>query len=399
MTAQGVSLEKRCESLSLVQRGFPTSTIVSGTEEDEDKGYQHGLRCLELTGTIFEKDVLPRLFRRLPLLQELTLARGWSRFDHNAWVTLSQHCRHLKALQICGYSHYHVEFEDFDNLGILAMFPELEVLRVVEFPRRQIELTAFESTLVKFEQQHQRSHPLKALCIAGHFHDKLIKLLDILSSKSLKRLESLKIGPAYDSSVFRERPSMPETSASGLSHDFTRSWESVARTLLRLDLYGIVFPDKVVMERFWERLQGLERLRVLRVSVHHIQDLFATNTSSRLSSTMTTATAGTETEGTSLDGKKQPMALPIVDYRFPSIHTFMAARRWICAPSGQGSNPTVQDTLSLDQVLFLLAMTPSLKNLLLTYWCVEKEIAAVIRSEFRNVFVDTRQEEFLPWFS
>jgi hypothetical protein len=62
-----------------------------------------GLRRLELTGQYAELDILPSLFQRSPLLQELTIFQAWSKFNPSHWLALLTQCRHtLRAIRMHG---------------------------------------------------------------------------------------------------------------------------------------------------------------------------------------------------------------------------------------------------------------------------------------------------------
>ncbi|KAK3808900.1 MAG: hypothetical protein J3R72DRAFT_505775 [Linnemannia gamsii] len=161
---------------------------------------------------------------------------------------------------------------------------------VTEYPRQQLDFTTLES---RFELEHQRPHPLKALCLMGF-----------------------------------------STASSSSTSSHSRSWEMVARTLAKLCLYGVKFPNKVVTRKFWERLQGFE-------------------------------------------GLKSPNSRLLVPQHLR------------CASS---------KTMDRQYAMFLFAMTPSLKNLKLAYGCMTNETAAGIRHEFRHMYVDTCHQEYLSRF-
>jgi hypothetical protein len=64
-----------------------------------------------------------------------------------------------------------------------------------------------------------------------------------------------------------------------------------------------------------------------------------------------------------------------------------------------GAYPFRRDRLILEEVLFLIAATiSSLRNLLLSSQTLEEAIAAVVRGQFRSIYVNTANEDYLPWF-
>ncbi|KAH7041862.1 hypothetical protein BKA57DRAFT_539381 [Linnemannia elongata] len=406
----GLGVEDKRRQRSLLPKAATNMGLTPGTEaaagkEEDIVSRPFILRQLELRGYHAEMNTLLHLFKRCPLLEQLSLFQSWSAVHSAHWHALSTHCQQtLRSIRLSAYNFNHYEVDDLNISTFLTLFPQLELLQVVDYPLQQLNLEAFDSSLSKFELEHQgRPHPLKAFCVTGNFAQMLVRLFDIISCPSLKCLESLKVGYTYRSLRYHELRETPETSDLGTQYDFTRSWEAVGRTLVRLDLHGLFFPDKQVTAKFFRKLEGFRSLRVLRASVHHFQDIISTS-SSYGSSTSTSTPPSMLPSATTKDGTQscKPEILPIANYRFPSIQDILVGyRRSQMMMRSIINNPAYsseRERLSLNQVLFLLAATPSLKNLLLQSQSVDDATAAIVRRLFRGVYVDTNYPDYLPWF-
>ncbi|KAF9545301.1 hypothetical protein EC957_011055 [Mortierella hygrophila] len=402
----GVEGESQEGSLSSAAATHMGSGSGSGTQAGAGTGLDENieskpfiLRQLELRGTCAEMDTLLHLFERCPLLEQVSLFQSWSALHSDHWHALSTHSQQtLRTIRLSAYNYNHLEIDGLNIPDLLTLFPQLEILHVVESPHQHLNLTALDSSLSKLELEQQgRPHPLRTFYVMGNFDEVVARLVDVISCPSLKCLETLKVGYLYTSSRYQVWTETPETSHQGALYDFTRPWEAVGRTLVRLDLDGLDFPDRQVTAKFFRKLEGFRSLKVLRASVRHFQDVISTSSSYGSSPSLSpSATTNDDTP------PSKPAILPVVDYCFPSIQDLLI-RNQHCGRTmySRINGPTFsseKEMLSLDQMLFLLAATPSLENLLLQFLCVDDATAAVVRSQFRGVYVDTNHQEYLSWF-
>lgn len=354
------------------------------------------LRQLELRGFYAEMDTLLYLLKRCPLLEQLSLFQSWSSLRSGDWHALTTHCQQtLLSFRLSTYNYNHPQFNDLNVPDLLTSFPQLELLHLDNYPLQQLNLADLDTSLSKFELGQQgRPHPLRALCITGHFDEALARLFDIISCPSLKCLETLKIGYTYMLPMDRALLNTPETSPQGAYYDFTRSWEAVGRTLVRMDLHGLHFPDKQVTAKFFRKLEGFRSLRTLRASVHHFQDIISTSSSSRSSLTLSPS-ATTKDDAQSC----KPAILPAADYHFPFIQDLLIVNYHKMMHDRINDLATFwKGTLSFDQILFLLAATPSIRNLLIQSLTVTEATAAAVRTQFPGLYVDNNCYDNLPWF-
>lgn len=399
----GERREGSLSSAAATTMGSGSGTEAGAGAKEDIEGRPFILRQLELRGYCAEMDTLLHLFKRCPLLEQLSLFQSWSALHSGHWHALAAHCQQtLRSIRLSAYSYNHLAIDDLNVPDLLTLFPQLELLHVVDYPHQQLNLAALDSSLSKFEHEQQgRPHPLRAFSVTGHFDEALVRLFDIISCPSLKCLETLKVGYTYTAPRDRTLMETPETSREGMYYDFTRSWDAVGRTLVRLDLHGLYFPDKQVTAKFFRRLEGFRSLRVLRASVHHFQDVISTSSSYSSSSSSSSSLSPSATTKDDLQTCK-PAILPVTDYRFPYIQDLLIGnQRLHRMMDGRINDPTLfseKEMLSLNQILFLLTATPSLKNLLLQFQSVDDATAAVVRRQFRGVYVDTNYPDYLSWF-
>lgn len=347
----------------------------------QEKPKTWNLRRLVLYGFRPDTSILPRIFSRCPHLEEIGIHLGWSVIETNTWTSLATHCPNLKVLNISGYSYQYREYDVLSIPELLAMFPRLETFNAKDYPRQDFSLQSLDSTLITYGEKNdgeQQGHMLKSFSLVGHGSGSLPKVLDVLSSRSFTHLEELKIEYAFSSPSpwLQAKAVTPNISTEGSLLDFSRSWDVVARTLVKLDLHGVQFPDKATTVKFFRRLQDFKSLRVLRTSHHHLKDLISTTNSPKIPSISLTTTTGAV-----------PL-LPTVDYRFPHIHDLLILQK----SSGALSVQDASNILTLDDTLFLLATTPSLKTLSLAISLISPETAAFVRGAFRQVCLDTNLE-------
>ncbi|KAG0372948.1 hypothetical protein BGX24_012376 [Mortierella sp. AD032] len=374
----GISLPVQERTLS--GKATTTGVVV-------DRGTRHGLRRLVLSGYSTEVRILPRLFSRCNLLEEFGVHLGWARLDNSYWRSLSTSCRNIKAIDISGYSYHYIDYDILSIPDILVMFPKLETLNAQDYPRQDLSVLSLDHVLQKYAQEHGgEGHPLKSFSLVGHFDASLSKLLEVLACRSFFQLESLKIGYALGHPAYQAWRQTPHDSPEGSSCDFSRSWDAVARTLVKLDLHGVYFPDKTTMATFFGRLQEFGSLRVLRVSRHHVKDLISISTYATTLSSVTYA-APTLANDTP----------PVINYCFPHIQHLIIALQWFGGSNAHPPTeliPSPNAMLTQDEVLFILTATPSLVALSLTYSSISKETATFIRQRFRHVRLDTTHDMF-----
>ncbi|KAH7041882.1 hypothetical protein BKA57DRAFT_157511 [Linnemannia elongata] len=357
---------------------------ASAAQYSAQKPKTWDLRRLALYGFRPDTSVLPRIFSRCPRLEEIGIHLGWSVIEADTWTSLATHCPNLKVLNISGYSYQYREYDVLSIPELLAMFPRLETFNAKDYPRQDFNLQTLDSSLITYEEKsggEQQGHLLKSFSLVGHGSGSLPKVLDVLSSRSFTHLQELKIEHVFSSPSpwLQAKAETPNISTEGNLLDFTRSWDVVARTLVKLDLHGVQFPDKATTVKFFRRLQDFRSLCVLRASPHHLKDLIST-TSSPISTPLTVTTSPGDI----------PL-LPTVDYRFPHIQDLLIPKKW----SGAISDQDDSDTLTLDDILFLLATTPSLKTLSLARNLISFETATFVRGSFRQVCLNTNHEESL----
>ncbi|KAG9064561.1 hypothetical protein KI688_002819 [Linnemannia hyalina] len=347
----------------------------------QEKPKTWNLRRLVLYGFRPDTSVLPRIFSRCPRLEEIGIHLGWSVIEADTWTSLATHCPNLKVLNISGYSYQYREYDVLSIPELLAMFPRLETINAKDYPRQDFDLQSLDSSLITYGEKkdgEQQGHMLKSLSLVGHGSGSLPKVLGILSSRSFTHLEELKIEYTFSSPSpwLQAKAVTPNISTEGSLLDFSRPWDVVARTLVKLDLHGVQFPDKATTVKFFRRLQDFKSLRVLRASHHHLKDLISTTSLPTSSSPSLTTTPG------------DILLLPTVDYRLPHIQNLFIPQKWSEALSVQDAS----DILSLNDILFLLATTPSLKTLSLAKNSISPETAAFVRGAFRQVCLDTNYE-------
>lgn len=361
---------------------------ASGTQSSaQEKPKSWNLRRLVLYGFRPDTSVLPRIFSRCPRLEEIGIHLGWSVIEADTWTSLATHCPSLKDLNISGYSYQYREYDVLSIPELLAMFPRLETFNAKDYPRQDFDLQSLDSPLITHGEKNdgeRQGHMLKSLSLIGHGSGSLPKVMDVLSSRSFTHLEELKIKYKFSSPSpwLQAKAETPSISTEGSLLDFSRSWDVVARTLVKLDLHGVLFPDKATTVKFFRRLQDFRSLRELRASHHHIKDLISTTSSPTSPRPSLTITSG-------------DILLPTVDYRFPHIQHLLIPKKLSGALSAQEDS----GILTLNDILFLLATAPSLKTLSLDRDSISPETAAFVRGAFRHVHLDTNHEETLLQFS
>lgn len=358
----------------------------------QEKPKTWNLRRLVLYGFKPDTSILPRIFSRCPLLEEVGIHLGWSVFDASTWTSLAAHCPNLKTLNISGHSYHYRDYDVLSIPELLAKFPRLETLNVKDYPREDLALQFLNSTLLTYAQEKggegEQGHLLKSFSLQGHFSGSLAKTLDVLSSQSFSQLEELKIESTFTNTWCETQTATPNMSTEGSLLDFTRSWGIVARTLVSMDLHGLQFPDKATTAKFFQRLQEFESLRVLRVSHHHLKDLIST-----ASTTSTNLLTAPSPSINANPGDLHP--LPPVDFRLPHIQELLVPKKWTSGLPGQDASEVLcpsNGMLTLNDILFLLAATPSLKTLSLAQNSIQPETAAFVRRIFRHVCLDTNHE-------
>ncbi|KAF8926384.1 hypothetical protein BGZ47_002776 [Haplosporangium gracile] len=360
-----------------------------GTQE---KPKTWNLRRLVLYGFRPDTSVLPRVFSRCPRLEEIGIHLGWSVIEAVTWTSLATHCPDLKVLNISGYSYQYREYDILSIPELLAMFPRLETFKAKDYPRQDLDLQSFDSSLVTYAEKNgvEQGHSLKSFSLVGHGSGSLPKVLDVLASRSFTQLEELKIEYTFSSSWQQVKVVTPNISTEGGLLDFSRSWNVVARTLVKLDMHGLQFPDKTTTVKFFRRLQEFGSLRVLRVSRRHLKDLISTTT------------ATNPTTSPSLSDTPSPgdiLLLPTVDYCFPHIQDLLIPQKWAASRPDQNAASdhccSTNNMLTLNDILFLLAAAPSLKSLSLARYLVTLETAAFVRRMFRQLCLDTNHDESL----
>ncbi|KAG0292429.1 hypothetical protein BGZ97_005591 [Linnemannia gamsii] len=355
----------------------------------QEKPKTWNLRRLVLYGFKPDASILPRIFSRCPLLEDIGIHLGWSVVDASTWTSLATQCPNLKTLNISGQSHH---YRDYDMLSIpelLATFPRLEILNVKDYPREDLDLQSLDSTLLTNAQEKggegERGHLLKSFSLQGHFSGSLAKILDVLSSRSFSQLEELKIESTFTNAWCQAQTATPNASTEGSLLDFTRSWDIVARTLVKLDLHGLQFPDKETTVKFLRRVQEFESLRVLRVSHHHLKDFIASTAPNELTAPSPSLNANA--------GDLLP--IPPVDFRLPHIQELLVPKKWTNGLFGHDAAEVLcpsNGMLTLSEMLFLLVATPSLKTFSLARNSIQPETAALVRGMFRHVYLDTNHE-------
>ncbi|KAF9139225.1 hypothetical protein BG015_002127 [Linnemannia schmuckeri] len=368
---------------------FEQPSLAQHSTQEKTKTWN--LRRLALYGFRPDTSVLPRIFSRCPRLKEIGIHLGWSITEAETWISLATHCPDLKVLNISGFSYQYREYDILSIPELLAMFPRLETFNAKDYPRQDLDLQSLDSSLVTYaENGVEQGHSLKSFSLVGHGSGSLCKVLDVLASRSFTQLKELKIEYTFSSPWQQAKAVTPNISTEGSLLDFSRSWDVVARTLVKLDMHGLQFPDKATTVKFFQRLQGFGSLRVVRASCHHLKDLIST--------------AATTDSPTSLAPSDTPnpgdiLLLPTVDYRFPHIQDLLIPAKWVGSLPGQDVASDLHcptnSMLTLNDILFLVAATPSLKTLSLARNLIASETAAFVRRVFRQVCLDTNHEESL----